>query len=511
MNLTTTMTTNDNPKSRPQKKMVEKPSKRSLINTNTLQEKTMTKTSKPRLKRDNNPRLEALKKQWRKLRRIEQQLAAQEVAFAKQLQSLEARLGAAINSKLKELSARAEALENMEQEQKARQKSELAVPTGLAQSPLATQEAETKPEHGEQLTITVQKVVIGEKTYYCLPTLPVQTPDTPTLDTSLSAPPEAPIKQVAKTPAAELEEITADPEERLSGSSTSSPPETPNVVTETDFAARHERLLSSEEWFHTLVNMLTSPKTTPEPIDTVTGKSLGQMGEKASSAILPLAPLLSSLAKSSTPLTALQDLFPSKNSGSSTLFFSFSKTLLEPETAPALGAEIPTPPILTSPTPASTVSTSLASTFSASPTPTPVAEYVSLRKSPLKWLHTNRKTIASVVTSGFVGFLTAYSSRALVTGPIAQQSTALQARSIEIQEAGLDPFRNLRDELIEKDTCRSGRAYLMIRQKYPEFAEKAPSHQLEVLGLDPKIRRNIDVLAAGKQLPLEAGRCNLFK
>lgn len=435
-------------------------------------------------------RLDMLKKQLEELQQLEQQLKIQEADFAQELE--ETQLEAEIAAKVQELLERAETLKKVRQSKQQIAKS-VKLTLAESKSSLEIDETEDKHENEEQLTITIQKIELGGKTYYSLPTL--VTPET-SLGSQLQAPLED-LPAATKTPAAELEETT-DPEEQSPGSlgTPSSPPETPNsaattpdtvttpdVVTETDFA-RHEGLLSSEAWLHTLVNLLTAPRTTPEPIDSVISAPSSSL---ASSLVVPLAPSLSALAKFSSPSTTLAGLFPPKRPG----FFDLPSFSLEP--APTLGA-----------------ANSLAST-PTTPTPTPVSEYVSLRKSPLRWIHVNRKTIASVVTSGFVGFLTAYTSRALVTGPIAQQSTALQTRSVQIQEAGLDPFRNLRDSLIENDTCRSGRAYLMILEQYPTFAEKAPSRQLEVLGLDPKIRQNINILAAGKQLPREAGRCNLFK
>jgi hypothetical protein len=134
---------------------------------------------------------------------------------------------------------------------------------------------------------------------------------------------------------------------------------------------------------------------------------------------------------------------------------------------------------------------------------------VSFRKSPLAWIAQHKGAIGGVIVSGLVGFSTAYASRALVANEIAKQTTTLQKEAIHLQAASLDPFRKLRDELLEQDPCRSGHAYLLISNTYETFARQSPAHQLKILGLDPKIRTNINLIAQG-QAP-RSGACNLFR
>ncbi|MGL4610946.1 MAG: hypothetical protein ACRCYY_14925 [Trueperaceae bacterium] len=133
------------------------------------------------------------------------------------------------------------------------------------------------------------------------------------------------------------------------------------------------------------------------------------------------------------------------------------------------------------------------------------ATRVKFRTAPLRWIYEHKGAIGSVFVSALVGFSTAYASRALVATEMMQ----IQKDSLEVQAAGLDPFKRLRDDLVQKDPCRSGYAFQLIIKKYPAFAHKAPSHQLSILAKDPKIRRNINLIAEG-EAPA-TGACNLFR
>jgi exonuclease VII large subunit len=146
------------------------------------------------------------------------------------------------------------------------------------------------------------------------------------------------------------------------------------------------------------------------------------------------------------------------------------------------------------------------------PTSTPASSQtpnLSFRKAPLAWIAQHKGAIGGVIVSGLVGFSTAYASRALVANEVAKQTTALQKEAISLQAASLDPFRTLRDKVLEQDPCRSGHAYLLISNNYKAFAQQAPSHQLKILALDPKIRNNINLIARGKAP--RSGSCNLFR
>lgn len=134
-------------------------------------------------------------------------------------------------------------------------------------------------------------------------------------------------------------------------------------------------------------------------------------------------------------------------------------------------------------------------------------------KNPLRYILVNRRTIGiglavTMFNAGIAGYF-AYLGRDVVATRIATQTNAVQRKSVALQAAQLDPFRSLRDKLLEQDPCRSGYAYQIIAKRYKTFAEQTPSRQLEVLALDPRIHSNINILAEGGTL--ERGVCNLFK
>lgn len=138
-------------------------------------------------------------------------------------------------------------------------------------------------------------------------------------------------------------------------------------------------------------------------------------------------------------------------------------------------------------------------------------ENIDFVKQPGAWLKEHRRGIvtwfaATVGAATFSNYF-AYLGREAVANKFAREANSLQTQSISINA---DPNRLLRDKLFAEDPCRTGHAYSKIVKKYPAFVRQTPTRQLEVLALDPKIRKSINRIVIG-QKPVTTGVCHLFE